>query len=112
MYYTTGFHGDEIVELAAMVHAVPMVDGKVWPPILGLFKSVVIALTYMRRNRVQCELAETYGVSQATISRAIAVMTPLLVKVLQKFRQPTNWIPAGSMSWTARRATFLRTRVN
>ena len=39
MYYTTGFHGDEIVELAAMVHAVPMVDGKSWPPILGLFKS-------------------------------------------------------------------------
>jgi DDE superfamily endonuclease len=85
MYYTTGFHGDEIVELAAMVHAVPMVDGKLWPPILGLFKSVVIALTYMRRNRVQCELAETYGVSQATISRAIAVMTPLLAKVLQKY---------------------------
>lgn len=85
MYYTTGFHGDEIVELAAMVHAVPMVDGKLWPSILGLFKSVVIALTYLRRNRVQCELAETYGVSQATISRAIAVMTPLLAKVLQKY---------------------------
>ena len=85
MYYTTGFHDDEIVELAAMVHAVPMVDGKSWPPILGLFKSVVVALTYMRRNRVQCELAETYGVSQSTISRAIAVMTPLLGKVLQKY---------------------------
>ena len=75
MYYTTGFHDDEIVELAAMVHAVPMVDGKSWPPILGLFKSVVVALTYMRRNRVQCELAETYGVSQSTISRAITVLT-------------------------------------
>jgi hypothetical protein len=85
MYYTTGFHDDEIVELAAMVHAVPTVDRKSWPPILGLFKSVVVALTYMRRNRVQCELAETYGVSQATISRAIAVMTPLLAKVLQKY---------------------------
>ena len=66
MYYNIGFHDDEIVELAAMVHAVPMVDGKSWPPILGLFKSVVVALTYMRRNRVQCELAETYGVSQGS----------------------------------------------
>ena len=90
MYYNTGFHDDEIVELAAMVHAVPMVDGKSWPPILGLFKSVVVALTYMRRNRVQCELAETYGVSQSTISRAIAVMTPLLGKVLQKYVQTAD----------------------
>ena len=35
-----------------------------WPPSLGLFNSVVITLTYMRRNRVQEELAETYGTSQ------------------------------------------------
>ena len=48
-------------------------DKKVpWPPILGLYRSVVVTLTYMRRNRVQVELAETYEVSQSTISRAIA----------------------------------------
>ena len=75
MYYTTGFHDDEIVELAAMVHAVPTVDHKSWPPILGLFKSVVVALTYMRRNRVQCELAETYGVSQSTALRCFKWVT-------------------------------------
>jgi hypothetical protein len=39
----------------------------------------------MRRNRVQAELAETYGVSQPTISRAITVMTPLLDKVLREY---------------------------
>ena len=32
-------------------------------------KSVVIALTYMRRNRVQQELAETYKTSQPTMTR-------------------------------------------
>jgi hypothetical protein len=39
---------------------------------------VVIALTYMRRNRVQAELAETFGVSRSTISRAVSAITPLL----------------------------------
>src|ERR1700716_4159118 len=39
----------------------------------------------MRRNRVQAELAETYGVSQSTISRAVAGVTPLLGKVLSEY---------------------------
>ncbi|MGH3684600.1 MAG: transposase family protein, partial [Pseudonocardiaceae bacterium] len=56
-----------------------------WPPSLGLYTSMIVALTYLRRNRVQAELAETYGVSQSTISRAIAGITPLLEKVLRKF---------------------------
>ena len=75
MYYTTGFSRDEIVDLCAMINTLPVESRESWPPILGLFKAVVIALTYMRRNRVQCELAETYGVSQSTISRAITVLT-------------------------------------
>ena len=64
MYHTTGFSKDEIVDLCVMIHAAesePGING--WPPILGLFKSVTVALTYMRRNRVQEELAETYSVS-------------------------------------------------
>jgi hypothetical protein len=46
---------------------------------------MVVALTYVRRNRVQAELAETYGVSQSTISRAITGIIPLLEKVLRKY---------------------------
>ncbi|MGI9001133.1 MAG: transposase family protein, partial [Pseudonocardia sp.] len=64
------------MDLCAMINAIPAKDRKSWPPILGLFKSAVITLTYLRRNRVQCELAETYGVSQPTVSRAIAALTP------------------------------------
>jgi len=40
---------------------------------------------YLRRNRVQCELAETYAVSQSTISRAISTVTPLLARALARF---------------------------
>ena len=56
-----------------------------WPPILGPWKSVVIALTYMRRNRVQDEIAETYTVSQSTVSRAVTTVTPLINAVLRPF---------------------------
>jgi hypothetical protein len=86
MYHTTGFSKDEIVDLCTMIHAADLKPGvNHWPPILGLFKSVVVALTYMRRNRVQAELAETYGVSQPTISRAITGLTPLLGQVLRDY---------------------------
>jgi hypothetical protein len=83
MYHTTGLTRDGIVDLCAMVRSVePRPGVKQWPPILGLFKSVVATLTYLRRNRVQAELAETFGVSQPTISRAITALTPLLGEVL------------------------------
>ncbi len=86
MYHTTGLTEDEIIDLCAMINTVEVdPDVSKWPPILGLFKSVIVALTYLRRNRVQAELAETYGVSQSTISRAVMVITPRLEKVLRKF---------------------------
>jgi hypothetical protein len=59
-----------------MIHAETTDSRQPWLPILGLFKSVTVALTYMRRNRVLAELTETYGVSQPTISRAITGVTP------------------------------------
>jgi hypothetical protein len=85
MYSTTGFSRDSILDLCAMIHAQAPAGKRPWPPILGLHKSVVVALTYMRRNRVQEELAETYGVSQPTISRAITGVTPLLGAVLTEY---------------------------
>jgi hypothetical protein len=86
MYNTTGFARDEIVELCAMVNAAELDLGtQLWPPILGLFRSTVVALTYMRRNRVQAEIAESFGVSQPTVSRAISVMTKIIKKVLSPY---------------------------
>jgi hypothetical protein len=58
IYHTTGFAKDEIIDLCALVYAnEENCDIDPWPPSLGLYKSMVIALTYMRRNRVQQELA-------------------------------------------------------
>ncbi len=85
MYHTTGFSQESIVDLCVMIRSETANGRQPWPPILGLFRSVVVSLTYMRRNRVQAELAETYGVSQPTISRAIAGVTTLLGKVLREY---------------------------
>jgi hypothetical protein len=86
MYHTTGLSKDDIVELCALVHGAGLsCDGDGYPPVLRLFKSVVITLTYLRRHHVQQELAEYYGVSQSTISRAITAVTPVLARVLRSF---------------------------
>jgi hypothetical protein len=89
MYHTTGFTRGQIVELCAQVHAANEVAAEpekaIWPPILGLFKSVVVALTYLRRNRAQAEIGEAFGVSQSTISRATTAITPLLATALRLF---------------------------
>ena len=105
MYYTTGFSRCEIEDLCALVaeiqSSVPVADRRDWPPILGLGNSVVVTLAYLRRNRVQWELAETYAVSQSTISRAISAVTPLLARALARFVPwPTSWCPDGSTSST------------
>jgi hypothetical protein len=62
VYHTTGLSRKQIADLCALVQQVAVDEGKrFWPPILGLFRSAVVALTYLRRNRVQAELAETFG---------------------------------------------------
>ena len=79
MYHTTGSTRDEIVELCARVHAVNEATAEaekvIWPPILGLFTSVVVTLTYLRRSRVQAEIGESYEVSR---SRSAVPLRPCL----------------------------------
>ena len=76
MYYTTGFSRREIQDLCVLIaeiqSSIPEADRRDWPPILGLGNSVVITLTYLRRNRVQWELAETLlsGIPNADERRA------------------------------------------
>lgn len=52
------------------------------PPILGVYRSMIIALIYIRTNRTQAEIAESMNLSQPTISRAITTLTPLLERAL------------------------------
>src|SRR6266542_5392839 len=98
MYHTTGLTKDEIVDLCARVTGVNRIEDRAvkWPPILGLFKSVVVTLTYLRRNRVQAEIGESFGVSQPTISRAIKVTTPLIETALAGFVPTADELDEGT----------------
>jgi hypothetical protein len=68
--------------------------GDGYPPILSLFKSVVITLTYLWRHHVQQELAEFYGVSQSTISRAITAITLWLARAMHPFTPTAQELPS------------------
>ena len=74
MYYTTGLNREQLADLVSEVHGHIHKDTRKCgrPPVLGLFKSVVATLWYLRRNRAQVEIAELYNASQSTISRRIA----------------------------------------
>ena len=86
MYYTTGFDHEEIIDLCIRINSVERgAASPNWPPCLGLFKSVVAALTYMRHNRTQAEIGESLGVSQPTVSRAVSTITPLIPEATREF---------------------------
>jgi hypothetical protein len=64
-YHITGFDREEIINLCIRINSVePAAESQNWPPCLGLFKSVVTTLNYMRHNRTQAEIGESFGVSQ------------------------------------------------
>src|SRR5258708_28145772 len=86
MHHTTGFDREEIIDLCIRINSVqPGAGSPNWPPCLGLFKSVVATLTYMRHNRTQAEIGESLGVSQPTISRAISAVTQLIPDAIREF---------------------------
>ena len=86
MHHTTGSDREEIIDLCIRINSVqPGAGSPNWPPCLGLFKSVVAALTYMRHNRTQAEIGESLSVSQPTISRAISAITPLIPEATREF---------------------------
>jgi hypothetical protein len=85
LYAITGLHAAEILDLCELIHRAATDSDPIWPPSLGLYTSVVITLAHQRGNRTQAELAATYGTSQASVSRAIAAVTPLQAKALRPF---------------------------
>ena len=51
MYHTTGFSKDQILDLCSRAHShTAEMQTQPWPPILGLYRAVVVTLTYLRRN--------------------------------------------------------------
>jgi len=76
MYHTTGFTKAEITELCARIEARELSPKmRRWPPILGLRNALTVTLTYLRRNRVQAEIAENYGVIRELV-RQVARRNP------------------------------------
>ena len=63
------------------------------PTVLGIIGALEVTLKYLRRNRVQAELAESHSVSQSTISRAITAVTGLLADCLAEERPTLGQVP-------------------
>ena len=118
MYHTTGLTKDEIVDLCSRIYVkCHDLEKKPWPKILGLRNSVLVALTYLRRNRVQAEIGEAFSVSQPTISRAVSALTRLLgdvvadwVPTAEDLDNQTQYIVDGSLlrswSWSGHRELY------
>ena len=86
MYRTTGCTDEQIDVICGRIAALILEGEDIeFPSSLGLRRSVVIALTYLKTNRRQAELAEDHGTSQSTISRAITGITPSVARVLTEF---------------------------
>ena len=54
---------------------------------MGLFRCIQVTLLMLRHNLTQELLADIHAVSQSTISRVVAVYTPLIAEALQA------WVP-------------------
>jgi len=84
VYHTTGLPAEAIAvcyqTLAHNYPRTPQATGR--PPALSQAEEIRATLAYLRRNRAQSELAESFGVSQSSICRAIARWTPRIVEVL------------------------------
>ena len=77
MYHNTGLDSTDFNELYNLLQEIRESANKKGgrPPALSLWDSLAATLKYLRRNRTQWELAEDYGVSQATVSRAIRTIS-------------------------------------
>ena len=84
MNVTTILERDQILDLCEMIHTsrsgnLPVAGSRV----LGLFRCIQVTLLMLRHNLTQELLADIHTVSQSTISRVVAVYTPLIAEALQ-----------------------------
>ncbi len=84
MNTTTSLDRDQILNLCELIHTsrsgnLPVAGSRV----LGLFRCIQVTLLTLRHNLTQELLADIHTVSQSTISRVVAVYTPLIAEALQ-----------------------------
>lgn len=80
---TTGLDTGQIEELVARIWQVLASRPKRWgrPPLVGLYRSVVVTLMMIRSNLNQTTVADVIGVSQSTVSRIFRKFMPLIEQV-------------------------------
>jgi hypothetical protein len=95
----TGLTDGQLTELVARVYAkIGGLTSSGRPYGLGLFKSVVLVVTLMRKNMTQDVVAAFFGVSQATASRRWDLLRPVIGAVLAEFApDPNTVIGKGSV---------------
>jgi hypothetical protein len=80
---TTGLAPDQIEELVARIWQIAQCrQGRVHPPVVGLYRAVVITLMYVRQNLSQSAVGDLFGISQPTVSRIYRGVLPLVGEVL------------------------------
>ena len=89
MNTTTSLDRNQILDLCELIHTS---RSRNLPPagsrVPGLFRCIQVTVLMLRHNLTQELLADIHTVSQATISRVVAVYTPLIAEALQ------NWVPS------------------
>lgn len=80
---TTGLAVDQIEELVVRIwQIVQCRDEQLWPPVVGLYRAVMLTLVYVRQNLNQAAVGDLFGVSQATVSRVYRGILPLIGEAL------------------------------
>ncbi len=80
---TTGLATDQIEELVARIWQITQSDRKRGrPPVLGLYRMVVVTLTLVRQNLNQMAVGDLSGISQPTVSRIYRRILPLIGQAL------------------------------
>jgi hypothetical protein len=80
---TTGLAADQIEELVVRIwQIVQCREEQLWPPVVGLYRAVVLTLVYVRQNLNQAAVGDLFGLSQPTVSRVYRGILPLIGEAL------------------------------
>lgn len=80
---TTGITADQIDELVARIWQISQTrETQAWPPVVGLYRAVVLTLVYVRQNLNQAATGDLFGLSQSTVSRVYRGILPLIGQAL------------------------------
>jgi DDE superfamily endonuclease/Helix-turn-helix of DDE superfamily endonuclease len=80
---TTGLSTDQLDELVARIWQISRCRAEqLWPPVVGLYRAVIIALVYIRQNLSQAAVGDLFGLSQPTVSRIYPAILPLIGEAL------------------------------